>query len=307
MGAPRGSALWKQLRARELGPSGWQESRVGTWARVTTAMGPQRAWQGREQQAGQPVWRVVGAGAEERVRRRARASPAAAGRLAFPCVHWGATESFEQGRGAAGSACRGCTSCHQAPSSSTKEWSGTWREVACPVQGPQPCVAIGVSVNSVKSNPQFNRTSHLSSAQQLRVAGDCRVASHIAASWPRWTQAHKGRAMWKWGPGMSYAPSSQGPVQLLGAGRRPEAECPQPPREPALPTPPELLEKHVCCLKPPVCGHLLQRPQETCRQGPGLELKREKEPGAFGNELGSMCEPGKGVENLCLMDRQLLE
>lgn len=44
--------------------------------------------------------------------------------------------------------------------------------------------------------------------------------------------------------------------------------------------------------------------QGTCQQGPGLALMRKQEElGAFGNELGSMCRPRKGVENLCLMGR----
>lgn len=76
--------LWNKQRARELGLSRWQESQVGIWARVPMAMGPQCAWQGREQQDGQPVWWVVGARAEECGRRRARALLATAERLAFP-------------------------------------------------------------------------------------------------------------------------------------------------------------------------------------------------------------------------------
>lgn len=59
---------------------------------------------------------VAGGGGQGRAawEESGRALPVTAERPAFPRAHWGATEGFEQGRGAAGSACQGCTSRHQA-------------------------------------------------------------------------------------------------------------------------------------------------------------------------------------------------
>lgn len=177
----------------------------------------------------------------------------------------------------------------------------------CPVQGPPPRVAIGISVNSVRSKPQFSHTSHLSSSQSSHVAGDYRAGPHVAVSALVDTDMQREGHV-KTGTGVE--PYTFKPRTHAGPGSWTQAWGRVSPasKGAGLPTPPELSEEHACCLRPPVCGRLPQRLQETRRQGPGLELlRRQEEPGACGNELGSMRGPGKGVENLRLMRRQLRE